>query len=185
MLVKKCPKVALKRNSSPIIHRQSDFIHEAAGIISGEGGGGLEVYTVGFTRKTAEQFFGLLKANGIQRLLDVRLNNTSQLASFAKRDDLAYFLRELCGADYVHEPLLAPTQELLDAYKKNGGDWADYETSFLQLMADRAIETKISKKLFEGRTVMLCSEATPEQCHRRLVAEYLNEKWGGLQITHL
>ena len=145
----------------------------------------MEVYTVGFTKKTAEQFFGLLKANGIRRLLDVRLNNTSQLASFAKRDDLAYFLRELCGADYVHETLLAPTQDLLDAYKKNGGDWADYETAFLNLMAAREIETRLSKSLFEPRTVMLCSEATAEQCHRRLVAEYLREKWGGLSIIHL
>ena len=145
----------------------------------------MEIYTVGFTKKTAEQFFGLLKANGIRRLLDVRLNNTSQLASFAKRDDLAYFLRELCGADYIHEPLLAPTQALLDAYKKNGGDWADYETEFLALMAAREIETHLDKSLFAPRTVMLCSEATAEQCHRRLVAEYLREKWGGLTITHL
>ena len=145
----------------------------------------MEVYTVGFTKKTAEQFFGLLKANEITRLLDVRLNNTSQLASFAKRDDLAYFLRELCRAEYVHETLLAPTQDLLDAYKKNGGDWSEYETAFLTLMAEREIEKNISKKLFAGRTVMLCSEATAKNCHRRLVAEYLSEKWGDVRIIHL
>ena len=145
----------------------------------------MEVYTVGFTKKTAEQFFGLLKANKITRLLDVRLNNTSQLASFAKRDDLAYFLRELCGADYVHETLLAPTQALLDAYKKNGGDWSEYAAAFLTLMAEREIEKNISQKLFAGRTVMLCSESTAENCHRRLVAEYLREKWGDVQIVHL
>ena len=145
----------------------------------------MEIYTVGFTKKTAEQFFGLLKANGIRRLLDVRLNNTSQLASFAKRDDLAYFLRELCGADYVHETLLAPTQALLDAYRKNGGGWADYETEFLTLMAARKIEAHLNKLLFDPRTVMLCSEATAEHCHRRLVAEYLREKWGDVKIIHL
>ena len=145
----------------------------------------MEVYTVGFTKKTAQQFFGLLKTNGIQRLLDVRLNNTSQLASFSKRDDLAYFLRELCGADYIHEPLLAPTQELLDAYKKNGGDWADYEAEFLRLLTDRAIETRFDRALFSPRTVMLCSEATAERCHRRLVAEYLRERWGDMRIIHL
>jgi uncharacterized protein (DUF488 family) len=94
----------------------------------------VEVYTIGFTQKSAAQFFDTLKRVGIKRLLDVRLNNVSQLAGFSKRDDLAYFLREICGADYVHEPRLAPTQEMLDAYKKQKGDWADYEPRFLALM---------------------------------------------------
>src|SRR5438445_8599836 len=97
----------------------------------------MEIYTIGFTKTTAAEFFERLKRAGIQRLLDVRLNNVSQLAGFAKRDDLAYFLREICGADYRHEPLLAPTQELLDAYKKQKGDWEDYERDFLDLMAER------------------------------------------------
>lgn len=145
----------------------------------------MEIYTIGFTRKTASEFFGLLKNAGIKRLLDVRLNNTSQLASFAKRDDLAYFLRELCGADYRHEPMLAPTQELLDAYKKSKGSWEDYETAFLALMRERSIESNLSPSLFAVPTVMLCSEATAEQCHRRLVAEYLREKWEDVKIIHL
>ena len=145
----------------------------------------MEVYTVGFTRKSASEFFGLLKAHGIRRLLDIRLNNTSQLASFAKRDDLAYFLRELCGAEYWHETRLAPTQEMLDSYKKNGGDWSDYEKAFLALMRERTIETTLDRRVFDVPTVLLCSEATAEQCHRRLVAEYLREQWGGIEIVHL
>ena len=86
----------------------------------------MEVYSIGFTQKTAEQFFGILRRAGVRRLLDVRLNNVSQLAGFAKREDLKYFLREICGADYRHEPLLAPTQEMLDAYKKKKGPWDEY-----------------------------------------------------------
>lgn len=117
--------------------------------------------------------------------MDVRLNNTSQLASFAKRDDLAFFLRELCGAEYLHEPLLAPTQDILDAFKKNKGDWGEYERSFLALMRSRRIEEAIPKSLFDRPAVLLCSEHTPEHCHRRLVAEYLAERWGGVSIVHL
>ena len=145
----------------------------------------MEIYTIGFTKKTAEQFFGLLKNSGIGRLLDVRLNNVSQLAGFAKREDLAFFLREVCGATYVHEILLAPTREMLDAHKKNKGPWEEYATRFLALMAERQIENHISRSMFDTPTALLCSEATAEHCHRRLVVEYLSEKWGELQITHL
>jgi uncharacterized protein (DUF488 family) len=122
---------------------------------------------------------------GIRRLLDVRLNNVSQLAGFSKRDDLRYFLRELCAADYIHEPLLAPTQELLDEYRKRKGSWEDYERRFLALMRERGVERRIERRLFEIPTVLLCSEATAEKCHRRLVLEYLQSHWGGLTITHL
>ncbi len=145
----------------------------------------MEVYSIGFTQSTAERFFGRLKTAGIQRLLDVRLNNVSQLAGYAKRDDLAYFLRELCGAAYTHEPRLAPSQELLDAYKKHKGSWADYERQFLALMAERRIETEIEQAQFELPTALLCSEHTADHCHRRLVLEYLQSKWGDLNITHL
>src|SRR5579871_4341856 len=137
----------------------------------------MEVFTIGFTKKTAEQFFGLIRRKGIKRLLDVRLNNISQLAGFAKRDDLGFFLREICGAEYVHEPLLAPTQEMLDAYKKEKGDWADYEQKFLALMTERKVEDRIDRSLFSTPTVLLCSEPTAEHCHRRLVVEYLQQKW--------
>ncbi|MGZ3673593.1 MAG: DUF488 domain-containing protein [Ktedonobacterales bacterium] len=145
----------------------------------------MEVYTTGFTKKTAEQFFESLRRMGIRRLLDVRLNNVSQLAGFSKREDLAYFLRELCGAEYIHEPLLAPTQELLDEYKKQKGSWEEYTRRFLALMHERHIEDRISPTLFDVPTVLLCSEATAEHCHRRLVLEYLQSKWGNLTITHL
>lgn len=146
----------------------------------------MEIFTIGFTKTTAENFFGRLKANRIERLLDVRLNNRSQLAGFAKRDDLEYFLRELVDATYEHEPLLAPSQEILDAYKRKGAmSWAEYEDRFLALMRERRIEGQLSKGSFERRTVLLCSEDTPDRCHRRLVAEYLAEHWGRVKIVHL
>jgi uncharacterized protein YeaO (DUF488 family) len=115
----------------------------------------------------------------------VRLNNSSQLAAFSKRDDLAYFLRKICHAEYRHEPLLAPTQELLDAYKKRKGSWDDYERAFLALMRERRVEEVLSPALFETPTVLLCSEHTAEHCHRRLVLEYLQQHWDNLQIIHI
>jgi uncharacterized protein (DUF488 family) len=145
----------------------------------------MEVCSIGFTKKTAEQFFTILRNAGIRQLLDVRLNNVSQLAGFAKREDLRFFLKEICGAHYRHESLLAPTQDLLDDYKKNKGPWLEYETRFLALMADRKIENHLDRELFSVPTALLCSEPTAERCHRRLVLEYLRDKWGGLTITHL
>ncbi|MEQ1903036.1 MAG: DUF488 domain-containing protein [Pirellulaceae bacterium] len=145
----------------------------------------MEIFTIGFTQSTAAGFFGRLKQAGIRKLLDVRLNNRSQLAGFAKRDDLAWFLRELCDADYEHQPLLAPNQEMLDAYKKNGGDWADYEVRFMELMREREIEKVLKPEDFAAPTVLLCSEATEENCHRRLVIEYLQQHWKGIRATHL
>jgi uncharacterized protein (DUF488 family) len=145
----------------------------------------MEVYSIGFTKKTAEQFFGTLRKQGIHRLLDVRLNNISQLAGFTKRDDLRYFLREICSADYIHEPLLAPTQEMLDDYKKRKGIWQDYERNFLALMSARKIEEQLDRSIFAIPTVLLCSESKPDHCHRRLVLEYLAAKWGNLTIRHL
>lgn len=145
----------------------------------------MEIYTTGFTKKTAAQFFGTLKQAGIKRLIDIRLNNSSQLAGFAKKDDLPFFLRELCQIEYRHELLLTPTQDILDEYKKQKGSWSDYERQFLALMRERKIEEKINPKLFEIPTALLCSEATAEHCHRRLVSEYLREKWGDLEIIHL
>jgi uncharacterized protein (DUF488 family) len=145
----------------------------------------MDVHTIGFTRKTAAEFFGALKGAGIKRLIDVRLNNVSQLAGFTKRADLAFFVRELCGAEYVHEPLLAPTQEMLDAYKKHKGSWQEYERLFLELMARRKVEEALPRSFFAGPAVLLCSEPTPEQCHRRLVLEHLQGKWGDLRAVHL
>jgi uncharacterized protein (DUF488 family) len=146
----------------------------------------MEVYTIGFGKKTAETFFGALSKAGIQRLLDVRQNNSSQLAGFTKRNDLPFFLKELCGAFYLHEPLLAPTQEIRNLLKKSKKkNWPEYERRFLALMAERKIEDNLDRTLFQVPTVLLCSEPTANFCHRRLVAEYLQEKWGDVTITHL
>ncbi len=145
----------------------------------------MEIYSIGFTQSTAQHFFGRLSAAGITHLLDVRLNNVSQLAGFAKRDDLAFFVGKLCGAAYTHEPRLAPSQEMLDAYKKHKGDWADYERDFFALMARRQVETELDRTLFDKPTALLCSEHTADHCHRRLVLEYLQGKWGGIDIVHL
>ncbi len=145
----------------------------------------MAVYTIGFTKKSAAEFFGTLKRVDVKRLLDVRLGNSSQLAGFTKKDDLAYFLQEILGAEYMHEPLLAPTRELLDQYKKQRGSWHDYEIAFLDLMRQRGIESRLDRSFFQGPTVLLCSEATAERCHRRLVLEYLRDRWGDLEIVHL
>jgi uncharacterized protein (DUF488 family) len=145
----------------------------------------VELYTIGFTKKSASDFFGALRSAGVRRLVDARLSNSSQLAGFTKQADLPFFLRELCNAEYVHEPLLAPTSELRDTYLKRKGSWEDYERGFRALIAGRAIEQRLTPDLFSGPTVLLCAEPTAERCHRRLVAEYLREKWGGLEIVHL
>jgi len=145
----------------------------------------MEIYTIGFAKKSAEAFFGALRKAGIKRLIDIRLNNTSQLAGFTKRDDLRFFLKEICGADYVHEPLLAPTPEILNLYKRKKISWQEYEERFLELMGQRKIEEKIDQSLFNGPTMLLCSEAKADRCHRRLVLEYLQRVGVNFQITHL
>ncbi len=145
----------------------------------------MTIYTIGFTQKSAEQFFELLKKNKIERLIDIRLRNSSQLAGFAKMEDLRYFLNAICNIEYVHELLLAPTNEILDGYKKTKQSWGDYEKDFLRLMKERKIETKIDKKLFDKRSVLLCSEAKADECHRSLVVKYLHEKWGDVKAINL
>ena len=114
----------------------------------------------------------------------MRLNNASRLAGFARRADLPFFLKELCGAKYLHEPRLAPTRELLDTYR-NGGTWPDYERAFLELLQERRVEDTMDRNIFHVPTVLLCSEAGPEHCHRRLVLEYLGREWGGIRAVHL
>ena len=145
----------------------------------------MEIYSIGFTQKSAAEFFGALKAHGIERLLDVRLNNTSQLAGFAKQNDLIFFLREICGAEYEHEPLLAPTQEIIDAYKKRKRDWKEFSRDFTALMKARRIESRLSREGFKKRTVLLCSEPAAEHCHRGLLLEYLQSHWNGVKVHHL
>ena len=144
----------------------------------------MKIFTIGFTRKSAREFFGKLRRPGLSRLIDVRLNNVSQLAGFSKRDDLSFFCESILSIPYLHLPELAPTQELLDGFKKNHGDWTQYEAKFLALMAERKVEENLDRAMIDGGC-LLCSESTPEHCHRRLVAEYLNEKWGEVEVEHI
>ena len=143
----------------------------------------MKIFTIGFTKTSAEDFFSRLSQSGASRIVDVRLNNVSQLAAFAKRDDLKFFAATICGAGYEHFPQLAPTKEILNAYKKSKGSWEEYEEKFLKLMEERRIEG-IDPRLLDGGC-LLCSEHTPHHCHRRLVAEYLQEKWNDVEIIHL
>jgi uncharacterized protein (DUF488 family) len=144
----------------------------------------MKLFTIGFTKKSAETFFTRLQSVGAQRLVDVRLNNVSQLAGFAKKNDLAYFTKTICKIDYVHVPTLAPTADILDAYKKHKGDWDLYERQFLSLMQSRKVEETTARELLDG-ACLLCSEEKPHHCHRRLVAEYLREHWGNIDIEHI
>ena len=144
----------------------------------------MKVFTIGFTKSSAESFFHRLHKAGVKKVIDVRLNNISQLAGFAKRDDLRYFLKALYGINYAQQAEFAPTKEMLDSYKKERGNWADYEKRFLDLMSDRHIEQVVTPDILDG-ACLLCSEEKPHNCHRRLVAEYLNQKWGNVEIEHL
>jgi len=143
----------------------------------------MKLFTIGFTKSSAERFFSRLKSANVRRLIDVRLNNVSQLAGFAKKDDLQYFAKAICNIDYRHMPELAPTQDILDKYKKRKGAWSEYAEKFLDLMAQRKIEN-IDRSLID-RGCLLCSEDKPHFCHRRLVAEYLQKKWGDVETEHL
>ena len=145
----------------------------------------MKIFTIGFTKKSAETFFTRLRDAGVMRLVDVRLNNVSQLAGFAKKEDLRYFTKAICNIEYIHLPELAPTADILDPFKKRkNGDWDLYERQFLDLMSQRRIEETVSRELLDGGC-LLCSEETPHHCHRRLVAEYLQEKWDGVAIEHI
>lgn len=144
----------------------------------------MKVYTIGFTKKSASDFFELLGQSGAKRLVDVRLNNVSQLAGFAKKGDLEYFLQKICRMQYVHLPELAPTSEMLEAYRKDHRDWETYERQFLALMDERRTSKKGIKRII-ANSCLLCSEDKPEHCHRRLVAEYFNRHWGDVEIIHL
>lgn len=144
----------------------------------------MNLFTIGFTKTSAESFFTRLKKAGVKSLVDVRLNNVSQLAGFAKKNDLRYFLKTICGVEYLHRPELAPTKEILDAYKKKNGDWSVYQRQFLELISKRKIENAIPQEAMDD-ACLLCSEDTPHHCHRRLVAEYLRDKWGDVEIHHL
>lgn len=144
----------------------------------------INIFSVGFTKKTASEFFEKLREAGVKTVIDVRLNKVSQLAGFSKRNDLKYFLKTILDVEYIEAPLLAPTQGLLDAYKKKKGSWDEYEREFLGLMEERHIEGKIDPSILAGGC-LLCSEEKPHHCHRRLVLEYFQKRWGNLSIKHI
>ena len=137
----------------------------------------MKLLTIGFTEKTARHFFERLQAAGVKRLVDIRLNNRSQLAGFAKRDDLAYFLDVIAGIEYLHLPELAPSKELLDGYKSKMIDWEGYQAIYQQLLVDRQVERQFNATAFD-HACLLCSEHLPSRCHRSLAADYLNQQWG-------
>lgn len=144
----------------------------------------IRIFTIGFGETSAEKFFTLIESAGVRRVVDVRLNNTSQLAAYSKKEDLRFFLRRIGKIDYLHLPVLAPTQEMLDAFKKNKGPWDEYVIAFNALIKSRKIEKAVDPEiLHEG--CLLCSEKKPAQCHRRLVAEYLQSHWHDVEVQHL
>ena len=145
----------------------------------------MRLYTIGFTKKPAERFFGLLREHGVGRLVDIRLHPGGQLAGFTKQGDLRWFLAELAGCDYRHLPELAPSDEILSEYRKDH-DWERYVRRFEALMDERGVPASLDRALFGERDCcLLCSEATPERCHRRLVAERLVRSWGEVEVVHL
>lgn len=144
----------------------------------------MRLLTIGFTQSTAEHFFTRLQNANVRRVLDVRLHNVSQLAGFAKQQDLPYFLRTIANIDYTHALELAPTPALLDAYRKGHESWQCYAERFTELIATRRVEQRLDEDDFDG-VCLLCSEHAPERCHRRLVAEYLQGHYPGLDVVHL
>ncbi len=145
----------------------------------------MDIYTVGFAGKSAEEFFGLLEANEIRRVMDVRLRNTTQLAGFTKRDDLEFFLRRIGRIKYEHEPLLTPTDEMLDAYRSKKLSWDEYESSYRSLLEERAAAKRLKRAPFRSRTALLCSEPEPAKCHRRVAVEYLAARWPCVKVVHI
>lgn len=144
----------------------------------------LVIYTIGFAQKTAEEFFSSLAGHHVTRLVDIRLNPRTQLNGFTRQQDLPYLLSRLVAAEYWYLPLLAPPPEMLRAYR-DGGDWPAYERAYRQLLEERAVAEQLSPACFAPTSCLLCSEPTPDHCHRRLAAEYLREMWSHVEIRHL
>lgn len=147
----------------------------------------MNIYTIGFAQKSAKKFFELLQANNIDCLIDIRLNNISQLAGFTKGKDLEYFLNKILSVKYFHDTDFAPTKEILDNYKKKNITWSEYEKLYIQLIEKRHIENLFTKIINNnyGNICLLCSEPEPQQCHRRLLANYLKQHFENIQIKHL
>ena len=145
----------------------------------------MRLYTIGFTRKSAARFFSLLATHGVERVVDIRLKPGGQLSGFAKGSDLAWFLRQLNDCGYVHLPALAPTAEILGDYRQDH-DWNRYVSRFEALMDERNIPAALDRDAFASQvSCLLCSEPTPEQCHRRLVAERIARVWPDVEIVHI
>ena len=144
----------------------------------------IKLYTIGFTGKSAENFFNLLRNNSVKKIVDTRINNVSQLAGYAKGSDLKFFAEEIGHIGYVHNTDLAPTKELLSKYRDKKMTWEEYEVEYLNLLDLRKIAQKINIDLLH-ENCLLCSEHTPEKCHRRLLAEYLKQTRSDIEIIHL
>jgi uncharacterized protein (DUF488 family) len=145
----------------------------------------VQVATIGFTGKTAQEFFDLLKNAEVRTVLDIRLSNTSQLAGFAKKQDLPFFLDKLCGAAYEEMPDLAPEPDLFKRFKAKELTWDDFSAAYVELIAKRRVESNLDVDQFRS-ACLLCSEHLPHHCHRALALEYLNSRWNSrLKITHL
>jgi uncharacterized protein (DUF488 family) len=145
----------------------------------------MDIFTMGSSKKSAEEFFKIIKENDIEILIDVRLNNQSQLLGFTKGRDLKYFLKNIFDCEYSHEPNFAPTKEILDEYKKKEISWEEYENRYNKLLEKRKINPNFNDKYGErANVVLLCSEPTPENCHRRLLAEKLDEN-NEYNVVHL
>jgi len=144
--------------------------------------------TIGFTGKTAEEFFTLLSNAGVQQVIDIRQNRSGQLSGFSKHPDLCFFLKEIAGIEYLHEPLLAPAPEFLKKYRRTK-DWNSYEAEFLAAMKERDVPASVETSSWSPRISLLCSEPGPEKCHRRLVADLLAAFWceqgHAVEIRHL
>lgn len=145
----------------------------------------IKLFTIGFTKKNAQQFFSLLQQGGVRKVLDTRLNNVSQLAGFTKRDDLSFFLKQVADIGYAHAEQLAPTDLMLKRYKKGEISWDAYAADYQALIQKRQVESQFSPEELDS-ACLLCSEATPHHCHRRLAAEFFRQQLGcGVEIIHL
>lgn len=145
----------------------------------------MEIFTIGSTKRSAAEFFGALRTAKVQRVVDVRLNNRSQLTGFTKASDLPFFLEGILGASYHHETLLAPERDMLKAYRSGGMPWGEYERHYVELLESREAEARLNRDAYLVRSAFLCSEFEPQLCHRRLAAEYLRSRWGETTIVHL
>jgi uncharacterized protein YeaO (DUF488 family) len=144
----------------------------------------MKLFTIGFTGKSAEKFFGLLETSKASKLIDIRINRTSQLAGFAKEQDLKFFLPKLIGMDYVIREDLAPTKELLASYRNKEINWDEFADKYSELLKQRGVIDSLNSELFDN-AVLLCSENEPEKCHRSLLANLINKKFPNFQVTNL